>query len=72
MQTYIDCVHVKKAEKGRMQADDPMEADKDGNKEGEQERDTEGNSSDAVNEAKVLEMPFSNFHSYIHQFNHAQ
>ena len=55
-----------------MHADDPMEADNDGNKEGEQERDTEGNSSDAVNEAKVLEMPFYNFHCYIHQFNHAQ
>ncbi|KAG0564394.1 hypothetical protein KC19_8G107300 [Ceratodon purpureus] len=54
--TYIDCVHVKKADKGRMQADDPMEADKDGNKEGEQERDTEGDSSDAVNEAKIQKL----------------
>lgn len=57
MQTYIDCVHVKKADKGRMQAEDPMEVDKESNKEGEQERDKEGDTSDAANEAKVLGMP---------------
>lgn len=50
MQTYIDCVHVKKADKSRMQAEDPMEMNK--------ESDTyaafhEGDTSDAANEAKV-------------------
>jgi DNA replication licensing factor MCM4 len=58
MQTYIDCVHVKKADKGRMQAEDPMEVD---NESGEKERDREGDTSDAANEAKVLGMPCFQF-----------
>lgn len=50
LQTYIDCVHVKKADKGRMQAEDPAEINKEG--------DTftgfhEENASDAANEARV-------------------
>ena len=61
MQTYIDCVHVKKADKGRMQAEDPMEVDKASNVESNTERDKEGDTSEAANEAKVLVMPCFQF-----------
>lgn len=47
MQTYIDCVHVKKADKGRMQAEEPTEMNK------ENAANHEENTSDAANEAKV-------------------
>lgn len=56
MQTYIDCVHVKKSDRGRLQTEDPMEMDKENDMyAGYHESDT----SEAANEAKVPDMSWS-------------
>lgn len=51
--TYIDCVHLKKAEKSRMQAEDPLERNRESDNYASFH---EGDSSDAANEAKIAKL----------------